>query len=64
MKQFLFKADCTFNAENLDDALRQISKHFRNLDKSKFEFIGKISVEVPLPTIQIITDVRDRNPPQ
>ena len=31
MKRFILKADCSFDAENIDDACLKLSEHFRRL---------------------------------
>jgi hypothetical protein len=46
---FSFKADFTFESENIDDAFERLAKHFASLSKgeldTELEIIGDINIE-------------------
>ena len=44
MMQFNLKADISFEAEDIDDALLELSKHFSDVMESELEHVGEISL--------------------
>ena len=52
MRPFHFIADCVFEAENIDDAFRQLEDHFGDLRKvgeSKLSCVGRIAIKLVKP---------------
>jgi hypothetical protein len=53
MKTFRMKADVTFDAENIDDAFAQLSRHFAmiggEVEEEAFFTSGKITIEPDVP---------------
>ena len=48
MKEFKFTADCTFFAENIDDAFVRLSEHFKRLaneEENEAWFLGEMHIE-------------------
>lgn len=50
MKKFHFIADCTFEAENIDDAMLNIADHFtyivNNALGEELQFVGKMEIKL------------------
>ncbi len=42
---FRLLADATFEADDIDDALTQLSKHFADVIGSSFQFVGSLEIK-------------------
>ncbi len=43
--RFRLKADAVFDADDIDDALSVLSKHFADVIDSSFQFEGKLEIK-------------------
>lgn len=43
--EFRIKADAKFDAEDIDDAFRQLAEHFGNVIDSSFQFVGLLEIK-------------------